>query len=116
MPPCDDTVRMRHRLARARVAVGLREGRARDDLDADRVVALALVRLLEMIGEAARRVSNQTQAQHGDVPWGEIVGLRNRLIHGYDSVDMAIVWEILTGDLPPLVETLQAIPGVKEPS
>ena len=70
--------------------------------------------MLDLAREAVGRVSGETQAQHGDLPWGEIVGLRNRLIHGYDSVDMAIVWEILTGDLPPLIETLQGIPGVKE--
>ncbi|NIA20968.1 MAG: DUF86 domain-containing protein [Anaerolineaceae bacterium] len=94
-------------LDHAREAVALVQGRRREDLDADRVLSLALVRLLEIIGEAAGRISMGFQQKHGAIPWSQIVSLRNRLIHGYDSVDMDILWEILSRDLPTLIEALE---------
>lgn len=81
-------------------------GRARRDLDADRLLALAVVRLLEIIGEAAARVPSEERARRPGIPWSSIVSLRNRLIHGYDDVDHDIVWEIVTTDLPLLVSQL----------
>ena len=105
----DDMMRVRHMLDHAREALALARGKLRADLDSDRVLSLALVRLLEVIGEAATRVSKETQAKYAAIPWSEIVGLRNRLIHGYDSVDMDILWEILTHDLPSLVAQLPKV-------
>ena len=68
------------------------------DLDADRLLALALVRLLEIIGEAAARVPAEERARRPGVPWSSIVSLRNRLIHGYDDIDHDIVWKVVTTD------------------
>jgi uncharacterized protein with HEPN domain len=65
--------------------------------------------LLEIVGEAASRIALEEQARHPEIPWSEIVGLRNRLIHGYDVVDLDILWKILTTDLPPLISALEAI-------
>ena len=110
----DDLVRMRHMLDYACETVALGRDRTREDLDANRVLNLALVRLLEIIGEAAARVSEDAQAQHPAIPWLQIVGLRNRLIHGCDSVDMGIPSEILTHDLPALIEILRAVPGLEQ--
>lgn len=59
-------------------------GKTRDDLDTDRKLNLALVRLLEIVGEAANRTPADERAQYREIPWAQIVGLRNRLIHGYD--------------------------------
>jgi uncharacterized protein with HEPN domain len=87
----------------AHEVIELVRGRTRRDLDSDRLLALALVRLLEIIGEAAGRVPPEEQARRPDVPWPSIVGLRNRLIHGYDNIDHDIVWQIVTTDLPALV-------------
>ena len=81
-------------------------GRNRGDLDSDRLLALAVVRLLEIIGEAAARVPAEERARLPGVPWSSIVGLRNRLIHGYDDVDHDIVWAIVTTDIPLLVSQL----------
>jgi uncharacterized protein with HEPN domain len=64
----------------------------RADLDQDRMLELALVRLMEIIGEAAGRVTPETRAQLPNLPWSDIVAMRNRLIHGYDSVDPDILW------------------------
>jgi uncharacterized protein with HEPN domain len=103
-------------LEHAREAVQLVEGRARMNLDEDRVLSLALVRLLEIIGEAAAGVSAESRGKFPGVPWAEIVGLRNRLIHGYDSVDLDIVWNIVKGDLPALARDLAADPDLQADS
>lgn len=84
----------------------LMAGRTRSDLDTDRVLSLALVRLLEIVGEAAARVSAEARAKYPAIPWSEIVSLRNRLIHGYDAVDMDVLWSIVNIDLPALVQNL----------
>jgi uncharacterized protein with HEPN domain len=83
-------------------AVALMHGRSRGDLDTDRVPALAVVRLLGIIGEASARVPVGERARRPEIPWSSIVGLRNRLIHGYDDVDHDIVWAIVTRDPPAL--------------
>jgi uncharacterized protein with HEPN domain len=107
----EDRVRLRHMLDYSKKAVAMIKGRAREDLNRDEMLCLALTRALEVIGEAATRVSQAGQQQHGQIPWPEIVGLRNRLVHGYDSVDVDILWDIVQQDLPPLIEQLQAILG-----
>lgn len=89
-------------------------GRSRTDIDADRQLNLALVRLLEIVGEAAARTTDRERGLYPDIPWMEIIGLRNRLIHGYDSVDFDILWNIITKDLPPLIEKLER--GIAEGS
>jgi uncharacterized protein with HEPN domain len=93
-------------LEHAREAMQLVAGRDRSDLDTDRILSLALVRLLEIVGEAAARVSSEARARHPAIPWSEIVSLRNRLIHGYDAVDMDVLWSIVNTDLPTLVRGL----------
>lgn len=84
-------------------------GRARQALDEDRNFELAVVRLLEVVGEAATRVPDTVQDRHPEVPWAEVVAMRNRLIHAYDAVDPDIVWRIATEDIPELVEDLESI-------
>ena len=105
----DDQVRLRHMVDSAREAVELIHGKSRADLDTNRVLSLALVRLLEIIGEAANRVTNGTRQQTPNIPWSQIVSLRHRLIHGYDTINMDILWKILTDDLPALIGQLQKI-------
>lgn len=70
---------------------------------------LACVRLLEIVGEAAARVTEPTRSTITSIPWTQIVALRNRLIHGYDFVDFDSMWKILTEDLPPLIDVLDQI-------
>jgi uncharacterized protein with HEPN domain len=98
-----------HMLDHAREAMVLAQDRTRVDLDSDRLLELALVRLLEIVGEAANRVPQGARAMYPDIPWPQIVALRNRLIHGYDAVDLDILWQIVVQDLPPLVEALEGI-------
>jgi uncharacterized protein with HEPN domain len=93
----------------AREAVVLAQGKNRADLDKDRLLELALVRLLEIVGEAASRVPSEVCASYPEIPWPQIVGLRNRLIHGYDAVDLDILWQIIDHDLPSLIAALETI-------
>ena len=96
-------------LAHAQEAVELLRTRKKDDLDTDRVLSLAVVRLLEIVGEAANRVPKEEHANYASIPWAEIIGLRNRLIHTYDDVDHDIVWSIVCRDLPTLIAELNRI-------
>jgi uncharacterized protein with HEPN domain len=105
----DDSVSLRQMLDHSREALALVQGRSRGDLDRDRVVTLALCRLVEILGEAANRTSDACRKRHPDIPWRQVIGLRNRLIHGYDSIDLDVLWQILTADLPSLATRLGQI-------
>ena len=109
MPHSKSSMRLRHMLDHTREAVAMAKGKTRADLDADRMLNLSLVRLLEIVGEAAGRIPDDERSRYPDIPWPEIVSLRNRLIHGYDSVDFDILWQIITNDLPSLIMQLDKI-------
>lgn len=103
----DDEVRLRHMLDAARTAARFARQRTRPDLDSDELAMHGLVRLIEIVGEAASRVTPETRAALPTLPWSAIVGMRNRLIHGYYDVDLDLVWATLTDDLPPLITQLE---------
>jgi len=105
----DDSVRIRHILDAAREAIEFAKDRNRADLDIDRKLNLSLVRLLEIIGEAGRSISQEFRDSHPDLPWNKMVGMRDRLIHGYFDVNLDVVWETVTEDLLPLVAKLEKI-------
>ena len=109
MRPRDPAANLQDMLAHAREAMEMADERTRADLDSDRQFNLSLVRLLEILGEAAGRVSPDQRAKHAQIPWPAIIGMRNRLIHGYDNVDFDIVWEVVTRDLPPLARMLERL-------
>ena len=104
-----DKIRLRHMLDHARMARRMIEGRQRADLDRDETMRLALTRAIEVIGEAAARVSDSTRQRLSQIQWRQIIGTRHRLIHGYDTVDLDILWRIANEDLPPLIALLQAV-------
>ena len=105
----DDAVRLRHMLEHAREAVAMAKGKSRQALNEDRPLELSLTRLVEIVGEAAARVTHAGQELYSNIPWAEIIGLRNRLVHGYDAVDLNILWDIIELDLPPLIALLEQI-------
>lgn len=105
----DPEIALQQMLSHAREAVEIIQGKSRADLDEDRLLNLALTRLIEIIGEAAYRVSDDTKAKYPELPWLQMIGARNRLIHGYDSVDFDILWIIVKDDLPPLITRLENI-------
>lgn len=109
MSPHDPLIAVAQMRDHAREAMTLLAGKSRADLETDRVLSLAVVRLLEILGEAATRVPSEMQQLHPSIPWSYIIGMRNRLIHGYDRVDLDIVWAVVVADLPPLATRLEEI-------
>jgi uncharacterized protein with HEPN domain len=105
----DDESYLRHILDAARKAISFTDNRSKTDLDEDEMLMLSLTRLLEIIGEAANGVSESFREEHKDIPWKKMIGMRNRLIHGYFDIDPDIVWETVKTDLPPLVSKLEKI-------
>ena len=113
-PPKEED-RLRHMLDAAQTALEFTAKKKRSDLDTDAKLALALVRLLEVVGEAARHVSDETRRRSPGIPWKAIAGTRDRLVHGYFDVDLEIVWQITTRDLPSLIKELKKIFKIKKP-
>ncbi|NLF32860.1 MAG: DUF86 domain-containing protein [Planctomycetes bacterium] len=105
----EDRVSLTDMLSHASEAVELMRGIDREGLARDRVKQLALTRLMEILGEAANRVSSAAQCRHPDVPWPQVIAMRNRLVHGYDVIDYDLLWDTITNDLPPLIAVLQRI-------
>lgn len=105
----DTLARIQHMLDYAREAADMAQGRVRADLDTDRMFNLALVRLVEVVGEAASWIESDFRALHPQVPWSDIVATRNRLIHEYDQVDLNRIWRIVQDDIPPLIAQLESI-------
>ncbi len=108
MPPSDQ-VRLRHIVDAARRAMTFLEDRRRDDLGGDEMLGLALVRLLEVIGEAARGVSDRLRREHPEIAWSKMAGMRDRLIHGYFDIDFDIVWATVQEDLPRLIHQIEPL-------
>jgi uncharacterized protein with HEPN domain len=109
MPKREGRVSLAQMRDHAREALQMAQGQTRAALDTDRKLNLALVRLLEIMGEAATRIPTEDRAQYPSIPWPQLITLRHRLIHGYDQVDFDVLWQILTHDLPPLVAELERI-------
>lgn len=105
----DDAVTLRQMLNHAEEIRELLRAKRRSSLDKNRVLALAIIRLLEVLGEAANRVSPDVKRRNPGIPWLQIVGLRNRLIHAYDVVDLDVLWLIVKHDLPRLIRELEKI-------
>jgi uncharacterized protein with HEPN domain len=105
----NDLVRLRHILDAAREAVKYSQNRTRRDLDQDRLLSLSLVRLLEIIGEAAKGISPSLRTDHSEIAWDKMAGMRDRLIHGYFDVNLDVVWRTVTEDLPPLISQLEEL-------
>ena len=103
------TVSLRQMLDHALEVVGILEGVDLRQFQSDRLMNLAVVHLVEIIGEAANRVSADAQARHSGIPWLEIINMRNVIAHGYDIVDLEAVWKVGLEDLPPLISVLQEI-------
>ena len=103
----DDETRLRDMLDYSQRAIEAIRDRSRADLDRDVVLSAALERFVEIVGEAAVRVSEQRQALMPDVPWRQIIGMRNRLIHGYGAVDRDVLWDVVHNDVAELIANLR---------
>ena len=111
----DDRLPMYQMLEHAREAVEMIRGRSRAELRTNRMLQLALVHLIQVVGAAATRVSRAGQARYPEIPWGKTITTRHRMVHAYDTIDYDVVWDTIAEDFPPLVEALErALAG--EPS
>lgn len=83
--------------------------RPHEEFDADLQCHFAAVRAVEIIGEAATRVSQETRQDYPQLPWRQMISMRNRLIHGYDDLDLEVVWDTIRNDIPPLIALLEPL-------
>ncbi len=107
--PKDDWVYVAHMLDMSKQALEIVSNKTRSDFDEDIVLRLALTHLVQVIGEAAQRVSKEFQQDHAQIPWREITGMRNRIVHDYLNVDEDVVWQVVRGDLPELAKIIQGV-------
>jgi uncharacterized protein with HEPN domain len=96
-------------LIAARKALKFVEGIDRDKFEDNEIIQNAVIRPLEIIGEASARVSKDFRKAHAEIPWQEMVGLRNRLIHEYFRIDFGAVWDTLHKDIPKLIEIIEPL-------
>jgi uncharacterized protein with HEPN domain len=101
--------RARHMVEVAERAVQFIVGRQRPDLDEDRMLLFTLVHTIEVLDEAASKISEETRATHTGIPWRAIIGMRNRLIHAYFEVNTEIVWQTVTQEIPALLPQWRAL-------
>ena len=104
-----ETDRLRHMRDAASAALNFIQGKGRPDLDSDVMLNFAVTRAIEIIGEAATHLSQSIRDAHPEVAWGQIIGMRNRLVHGYYDVDMDVVWATITTDLTVLIDVLDQL-------
>jgi uncharacterized protein with HEPN domain len=107
--PKNDFVYVGHMLDLARQVVAKTQELSRSQYDSDHNLRLALTHLLQVIGEAARRVSQEFRDLHPEVPWKAIVGMRHRVVHDYMNVDEQIVWDTATQEILPLLRVLEKL-------
>ena len=104
-----DLIRLHHMLDSAREAEAFISGKDRSVLDSDRMLELALVKCIEIIGEAASSISKRSREELPHIPWTDIIAMRNRLIHAYFEINLDILWKTVSEDLPPLISELENI-------
>lgn len=105
----EDLIRIRHMLDAANEALSFTKNKKRADLEENRMLVLAIIKELEIIGEAASKLTLEYKASQPHIPWQDIVGMRNRLTHGYFDIDLDRVWDTVLVDLEPLRDELEMI-------
>ena len=109
-----DRIRVQHMLEAAAEASAFIKDRSPEDLSRDRILLLALVKEIEIIGEAATQVSEELRDGSPYIPWARIKGMRNRLIHAYSDVNVGMVWSTVVSDLPELLRSLETLLASEE--
>ena len=105
----DDMERLQHMLDASRQSHEFIKGKNRVDLDTDPMLHHALVRVIEIIGEAANHITDNFKVKFHEIEWVDIIGMRNRLIHGYFDIDLDILWDTVTNYIPVLTHQLEKI-------
>ncbi|MDA8242312.1 MAG: DUF86 domain-containing protein [Nitrospiraceae bacterium] len=96
-------------LEAAKLAVSYIMGKSREEFLNDSQCQDAVIRRFEIIGEAARRISEDSRDANPELPWNEMIAMRNVMIHEYDDVDLPIVWETVKNNLPSLIAAIEKI-------
>lgn len=99
----DDRIRILHIADALNSVIRFADGRRREDLDTDQMLQFALAHAVQIAGEAASKVSAETQEQHQQIPWAAITGMRHRLVHGYSDINLDILWTTVTISAPGLL-------------
>ena len=105
----NDSIRLKHMLEAAHICLQFVDGKKQVDFENDKMLCFAVVRALEIFGEAASHVSKSFQEKHPTIQWRAITGMRNRLIHAYFDIDYDIVWRALTHEIPKLIPELELL-------
>ncbi len=101
-------------LESSRLAVSYLEGTSIDEFLEDMRLQDAVIRRIGIIGEAARQISDLTRQSHADIPWHEINGMRNRIIHEYANIDLVVIWDTVHNSLPDLISVLEKTGEIDE--
>lgn len=109
MSPKDDFVYLGHMLDMAGKIAARTAGLTRERFDEDEDLRLALAHLIQIIGEAARHVSDDGRTRYPAIPWRELTGIRSKIVHDYMSVSFDVVWAVVIEDLPPLLRELERV-------
>jgi uncharacterized protein with HEPN domain len=105
--PRDDRVTVAQMLDAVRRIRAVIRGRTRDAFETDEIRQLALLHLIQVLGETASRTTAAFRDAHPELPWAQMVGMRNRIVHGYGDVDPDIVWRVATEDVEPVLAALE---------
>jgi uncharacterized protein with HEPN domain len=105
----EDKIRIRHMIDAAEEALSFITDISETEFNKSRMLVLSIIKEIEIIGEAASKIPEDTRLKHSNVPWQDIIDMRNRLIHGYFDVNVKLVWNTLKNDLPPLILSLKEI-------
>jgi uncharacterized protein with HEPN domain len=105
----DDRIRLHHIADALSAATRFIEGKRRADLDTNEMLAFALVHAMQIVGEAASKISIETRRRHGQIPWADIIGMRNRLVHAYADINLDILWTTATEAAPALLAQVKAV-------
>ena len=108
----EDSIRLHHMLDAARDATGFAQDKKREDLDSDRQLVMAVVKCVEIIGEAASQVSEETRSEIPNLPWIDMINMRHRLVHAYYDINLNVVWVTIQEDLPLLIKAIETIPDL----
>ena len=109
-----DSARIAHILEAAQDVKNFIQGKDRSSLETEKMLLYAIVRAIEIIGEASSKISSETRSQYPDLPWRDAIGMRNQLIHAYINVDLDIVWKTATVAIPRFIEELKRL-GLDQP-
>ena len=111
----DPMVYVFHMMDYSRETVDIAQDYSRADLDTNRILRFALIKVVETIGEAASRVPDDFRSRYPEVPWQDTRSLRNRLVHEYDRINLDTLWDVIQNHIPPLIEQLEALISEEAP-